>query len=56
VLFPGADGLGVHRRSLLSGPPRSARLLTPTVLVEVSYQEVTDDGLLRHQRFERFRF
>jgi ATP-dependent DNA ligase len=26
------------------------------VLVEVSYQEVTDDGQLRHPKFERFRF
>jgi bifunctional non-homologous end joining protein LigD len=37
-------------------PPRGARYLQPTVLVEVSYHEVTDDGLLRHPQFEGFRF
>jgi bifunctional non-homologous end joining protein LigD len=37
-------------------PPRGARFLTPSVQVEVSYLEITDDGLLRMQKFERFRF
>jgi bifunctional non-homologous end joining protein LigD len=37
-------------------PPRAARFLTPTLLVEVSYQELTSDGQLRHPTFEGFRF
>jgi bifunctional non-homologous end joining protein LigD len=37
-------------------PPRGARFLSPALLVEVSYQEVTDDGQLRHPQFEQFLF
>jgi bifunctional non-homologous end joining protein LigD len=37
-------------------PPRNAHFLMPIVRVEVSYQEITDDGQLRHPKFEGFRF
>lgn len=36
-------------------PPRGACFLRPTIEVEVSYSEVTDDGQLRHPLFEKFK-
>jgi bifunctional non-homologous end joining protein LigD len=36
--------------------PRGARFLTPSIRVDVSYQEITDDGLLRHPKFQGFKF
>ena len=36
--------------------PRGARFLAPQLRVDVSYHEVTDDGQLRHPKFEGFRF
>jgi bifunctional non-homologous end joining protein LigD len=47
-----------HRNPFQVGPapPREARFLTPSVRVEVTYLEITDDGLLRMQKFERFKF
>jgi bifunctional non-homologous end joining protein LigD len=54
VAFPGAR----QDRSPfeVGAPPHQARFLAPALCVDVSYQEVTEDGQLRHPTFERFRF
>jgi hypothetical protein len=38
------------------GVPRGARFLTPSIRVDVSYHEITHDGLLRHPKVEGFKF
>jgi bifunctional non-homologous end joining protein LigD len=45
-----------HNPFQIGRPPQGACFLSPTVTVAVSYQEVTDDGQLRHPKFEGFRF
>jgi bifunctional non-homologous end joining protein LigD len=36
-------------------PPRGARFLRPSLQIEVTYLEITDDGLMRMQKFESFK-
>ena len=42
---------GAHRRGAARGGPRRAMWITPKLVAEIAYAEVTPDKVLRHSSF-----